>query len=72
MPIDPFERNDRQDKIARGISQGASTVWSAGLAILGVILVALGVEGVGGAFPIVLGVLSLVVAAYNLYRPFRL
>jgi len=72
MPIDPFERNDRQDKIARGISKGVNVLWSAGLAILGIVLIALGVGGVGGAFPIVLGVLSLLAAGYNLLRPFRL
>jgi hypothetical protein len=72
MPTDPFERNDRQDKIARRISQGANIIWSVGLAGLGIVLIALGLGGVGGALPIVLGVLALLAAGYNLLRPFRL
>ncbi len=71
MPIDPFERNDRQDKIARGVAQGANLLWSAGLAILGIILVVAGIGGVGGVLAIVLGVLSILGAGYNLFRPFR-
>jgi hypothetical protein len=72
MPVDPFERNDRRDKMTRGISTGANVVWSGGLAIVGAILIILGAAGVGGAFPIFLGIIAVAVATYNLFRPFRL
>ncbi len=71
MPTDPFERNDRRDRVARGISKGVNLGWTVGLALLGVVLIILGAKGVGGAFPIVLGLLSLLAAAYNFFRPFR-
>jgi len=71
MPTDPFERNDRQDRIARGISKSmnlANCIW---LSLLGLVLLVLGAKGVGGVLPIVIGSLSLLAAAYRFVRPFR-
>ena len=72
MTTDPFECNDRQDKVARSMAKGINVLWSMGLVAIGIVLIVLGANGTGGALPIVIGVLALACPAYNIFRPFRM
>ena len=71
-PSDPFARNDTQDKVAKGISVGVNLVWTIAAFVLGAVLLVLGITGGGGPAIIVVGVVSIAVGAYNLWRPFKL